>query len=54
MFLLCLFLGVALDERTRLLVGVRWSHISNARLWGDDDNPGSDSVMLHVGLIWEF
>lgn len=44
----------ALSGTTRLLVGLRWSHISNARLWGDNDNPGSDAAMLHVGIIWEF
>jgi hypothetical protein len=43
-----------LDENIRLLLGLRWSHVSNARLWGDDDNPGSDAPMVHVGVIWEF
>lgn len=44
----------ALSQDTRLLIGLRWSHISNGRLWGDDDNPGSDAAMLHVGVIWQF
>lgn len=44
----------ALTDHTRLLVGLRWSHISNARIIGDNDNPGTDAPMLHAGLIWEF
>ncbi len=44
----------ALSDHTRLLLGLRWSHISNARLTGDNDNQGTDAPMFHVGLIWEF
>ncbi|MCB9845173.1 MAG: acyloxyacyl hydrolase [Phycisphaeraceae bacterium] len=38
----------------RLIVGLRWHHISNARILGDDDNPGRDSAMVYVGLTWPF
>jgi hypothetical protein len=42
------------DEGLRLDVGLRWHHISNARIAGDDDNPSRDSAMLYVGLIFPF
>jgi hypothetical protein len=35
-------------------VGVRWAHISNARLQGDDDNPSRDSIMVYAGIIIPF
>ena len=35
-------------------VGLRWAHISNARIQGDGDNPGRDSVMGYVGLTFPF
>ncbi len=44
----------ALTENVRLQAGLRWSHISNGRLWGDDDNPGSDSPLLFVGVSWVY
>lgn len=34
----------------RLIAGLRWSHVSNARIFGDDDNPSSDGVMFSIGL----
>jgi Lipid A 3-O-deacylase (PagL) len=44
-----------LDEAgVRLDVGLRWHHISNARINGDDDNPSRDGAMLYVGLIFPF
>lgn len=42
------------DSGTRLMVGVRWAHISNARIEGDGENPSRDSVMAYVGVIWPF
>lgn len=42
------------DDGLRLDVGVRWHHISNARIYGDDDNPSRDGAMLYVGLIFPF
>ncbi len=38
----------------RLMVGVRWHHISNARIQGDDNNPGRDSVAGYVALTIPF
>lgn len=37
-----------LDERQRLILGLRWHHISHADLFGA--NPGRDSIMGYVGL----
>jgi len=42
------------DAGTRLQVGVRWAHVSNARITGNDDNVGRDSAMLYVGVIFPF
>ncbi len=42
------------DSGLRWQTGLRWAHISNARLNGDEDNPSRDSAMLYTGLIWPF
>lgn len=42
------------DEGLRLQVGVRWAHISNARIQGDRRNPSRDSAMVYAGLMWPF
>lgn len=42
------------EGEERLLVGVRWQHVSNARIFGADDNDGSDMVMLHAGMVFPF
>ena len=42
------------DSSSRLIVGVRWAHFSNARLTGDDDNPGRDDIMFYGGVILPF
>ena len=39
---------IPLTDNRRLMVGVRWHHISNADLY--DSNPGRDSIMGYVGL----
>lgn len=38
----------------RLDVGVRWQHVSNARITGSDDNPSRDSPMVYAGVIFPF
>lgn len=43
-----------LDERVRLIGGLRWHHISNARTRGDSRNPARDAPQLYVGLIVPF
>ncbi|MEL6224806.1 MAG: acyloxyacyl hydrolase [Cyanobacteria bacterium J06627_8] len=39
---------VRLNDEQRLMVGLRWHHISNANLFSS--NPGRDSVMGYVGV----
>lgn len=38
----------------RLQVGVRWHHVSNARIVGDARNPARDLPMLYAGLMVPF
>ncbi len=40
-----------LGEETRVQVGLRWHHVSNARVTGAEDNPARDAPALYVGLI---
>lgn len=42
----------ALNDRARILTGVRWLHISNANT--STPNPGRDSVELYAGLSLAF
>ncbi|RNC82204.1 MAG: acyloxyacyl hydrolase [Phycisphaera sp.] len=42
------------DRNTRLITGLRWHHISNARLAGEERNPARDAPGLYVGLLYEF
>jgi hypothetical protein len=42
------------EEGVRLEMGLRWAHVSNARIAGNNDNPGRDSLMLYAGLIFPF
>ena len=41
-------------SNTRLITGLRWHHISNARISGEAKNPARDGVGLYVGLLFEF
>lgn len=43
-----------IDENIRLIGGVRWHHISNARTRGDARNPARDAPSIYVGLIVPF
>lgn len=42
------------DSGTRLDLGVRWQHISNASTSGTDDNPSRDSPMVYIGVMFPF
>ncbi|MFM9959291.1 MAG: acyloxyacyl hydrolase [Phycisphaerales bacterium] len=42
------------ESGTRLDVGLRWAHVSNASTSGTDDNPSRDSVMGYVGVMFPF
>jgi hypothetical protein len=43
-----------LDEHVRLIGGLRWHHISNARTRGDSRNPARDAPQVYVGLVVPF
>jgi len=43
-----------IDETIRLIGGVRWHHVSNARTRGDARNPARDAPLAYVGLIIPF
>lgn len=42
------------DGGVRLQAGLRWHHISNARVTGETRNPSRDGVMLYVGVVFPF
>jgi hypothetical protein len=42
------------EEGVRLDMGVRWAHVSNARISGAVDNPSRDSALLYVAIIFPF
>lgn len=42
------------DDGVRLQVGVRWHHVSNARIFGDGNNPARDQPLVYVGVIFPF
>jgi len=42
------------NSPNRLLVGARWQHISNARLFGDSRNPGRDAAVFYAALVFPF
>ena len=42
------------SENTRLVGGIRWHHVSNATISGDDDNPDRDGVMFYAGVMVPF
>lgn len=39
---------------TRLEFGLRWHHVSNARIYGDSRNPSRDLPMIHFGIVFPF
>ena len=45
-------LSYEVAPETRLLVGLRWHHISNART--NETNPGRDSFLIYAGLSMPF
>lgn len=42
------------ESRARLIGGLRWQHVSNARITGDSDNPAFDGLLGFVGITWPF
>ena len=47
-------LGVArrLEGNSHLLLGVRYYHLSNAQIEGDDHNPSNNGVCAYVGVLF--
>ncbi|MBK7405497.1 MAG: acyloxyacyl hydrolase [Phycisphaerales bacterium] len=41
-------------DGTRLIAGLRWHHISNARIHGEERNPSRDAPMLYVQFAVPF
>ena len=42
------------DSGARLMVGARWHHISNARIFGNDRNPSRDALAGYVAITFPF
>jgi hypothetical protein len=42
------------EDGKRLQLGLRWHHISNARISGDRRNPARDGLMLYAGVMIPF
>lgn len=42
------------EDGARLMVGVRWHHISNARIFGNDRNPARDALAGYVAITFPF
>ena len=42
------------ESANRLVVGVRWDHISNARIEGEDRNPSRDGIMGYAAIQFPF
>lgn len=42
------------DHGARLMVGLRWQHISNGRIEGDNDNPAFDGLCAYAALVIPF
>ena len=41
-----------LDDGVHLIGGVRYWHLSNAKIHGEDKNPGLNGYGAYVGLMW--
>lgn len=42
------------DNGTRLIVGLTWAHVSNARILGDRNNESRDAPQIYAGIIFPF
>jgi hypothetical protein len=43
-----------LGQRSHLVSGLRFTHISNADIAGDDENPGTNAIGGYVGMRFKF
>lgn len=42
------------DSDSRLLLGLRWHHVSNGRIFGSESNPARDGLLVYAGIEWPF
>ena len=42
------------SDGTRLVLNLRWQHVSNGRILSGDENPGRDGVSFSAGIIVPF
>lgn len=42
------------ESLNRLQLGLRWHHVSNARINGDSRNPARDGAMIYAGIMFPF
>jgi phage-related protein len=42
-----------LDDNVHLITGARYWHLSNARIHGEDQNPGLNGYGAYIGLMWK-
>lgn len=42
------------DSGMRFQAGLRWHHMSNARITGNTDNPGRDAPFVYAGIVMPF
>lgn len=43
-----------IHDKARLMLGARWHHISNGRIYGNGRNPGYEGIMTYAGLMIPF
>jgi hypothetical protein len=44
--------GYEIQDRTYLMAGARYFHLSNGQIRGRDDNPSYDGVQFWTGVMW--
>jgi hypothetical protein len=42
------------NHGARLMIGLRWQHISNGRIEGDSNNPAFDGLCAYAALVIPF
>jgi hypothetical protein len=42
------------ESNARLQLGLRWHHISNARIYGESRNPSRDAPMIYGAIVFPF
>jgi hypothetical protein len=42
-----------LTDKAKLLLAVRYNHMSNWNIYGDDNNPTWDGIGVATGVVWQ-